>query len=106
MINLTRNLALDYADRGIRVNAICPGTLEFAGKQNTEKKSLYKDPESVIKKIIEAIPLGRLCKPADVAKAALFLASNDSEYITGTTLAVDGGLLAHSGLPRFSKLLK
>ena len=107
MINLTRSIALDYAKDNIRANAICPGPLEQEeGGQSKEKESLFKDPEMVINKIDEAIPMGKRCKAEYVAKAALFLASCDSEYITGTTLVVDGGLLAYSGLPKLSELLK
>lgn len=107
MINLTRSIALDYAKDNIRANAICPGPLEQEkGGQSKEKESLFRDPDMVVSKIIEAIPMGRRCKPIDVAKAALFLASDDSEYITGTTLIVDGGLTAYSGLPKLSQLLK
>ena len=107
MINLTRSIALDYAMNNIRANAICPGPLEQEeGGQSKEKEVLFKDSKLVISKFIEAIPMGRRCKPIDVAKAALFLASDDSSYITGTALVIDGGLLAYSGLPKLSQLLK
>jgi NAD(P)-dependent dehydrogenase (short-subunit alcohol dehydrogenase family) len=107
MINLTRNIALDFAHKNIRANAVCPGPLEQeSGGQSKEKESLFKDPELVWKQIIEGIPMGKRCRADYVAKAALFLASDDAEYITGTTLVVDGGLLAYSGLPKLSKMLK
>ena len=107
MINLTRNIALDYAMYNIRANAICPGPIEPSEQgQSAEKISLFKDIEAIVKHQLEAIPMGRKCKPIEVAKAALFLASNDSSYITATTLVVDGGLLGYSGLGKLSQLLR
>jgi NAD(P)-dependent dehydrogenase (short-subunit alcohol dehydrogenase family) len=107
MINLTRNIALDYSIYKVRANAICPGPIEAdPSGQSAQKTSLFKDPEKIDKMVLDAIPMGRKAKTIDVAKAALFLASEDSGYINGTTLVVDGGLLAYSGLPKFTQLLK
>lgn len=107
MINLTRSIALDYAMYKIRANAICPGPIEPTEHgQSAEKISLFKDPEAIIKHQLETIPMGRKCMPIEVAKAALFLASDDSSYITATTLVVDGGLLGYSGLGKLSQLVK
>ncbi len=84
---LTRNMALDYAKDGIRVNTICPGFI----KTPMVEKEL--DPESL--KAIEAMhPLGRLGRPEEVASAALFLASRESSFVTGTDIFVDGGYTA------------
>lgn len=89
MINLTQNLAIKYSPKGIRANCITPGTIHTPGWQNRIKK----DPQ-ILDKLKKWYPLGRLGKPEDIAKAALFLASDDAAWITGTTLIVDGGLMA------------
>ncbi|MDY6862466.1 MAG: SDR family oxidoreductase [Thermodesulfobacteriota bacterium] len=86
LIQLTRSLAADYGKNNIRVNAICPGTIE------TPAVTPYfiKMPE--IKKIAENNNfLGRIAQPEEVAPAALFLASDDSSYMTGAVMVVDGG---------------
>ena len=108
MINLTKNIALDYADIGIRANAICPGPIQQDVGQSSirDAYSVFREPEKVHRMVLDAIPMGRKCTNEEVARAALFLASDDASYITGTTLVLDGGLLAHSGLQKLSKLLK
>jgi meso-butanediol dehydrogenase/(S,S)-butanediol dehydrogenase/diacetyl reductase len=108
MINLTRNIALDYADYNIRANAVCPGPIQQDVGQSSIKDaySVFTEPEKVHQMVLDALPMGRKCTNEEVARAALFLASDDAEYITGTTLVLDGGLLAHSGLPRFTQILK
>ncbi|HUQ95156.1 MAG TPA: SDR family oxidoreductase [Bryobacteraceae bacterium] len=88
LVALTRNMALDYAPHGIRVNCICPG---FARTGLT--KALFDNPER--KARIEAMhPLGRMGEPEDIAKAVLFLLSEDASWITGIALPVDGGFSA------------
>ena len=88
IVALTRNMALDYAPRGIRVNCICPG---FARTGLTA--AIFADP--VRKEKIEAMhPLGRMGEAEDIAKAVLFLLSEDSSWITGVALPVDGGFSA------------
>lgn len=84
---MTRNLAVELAPFGITINSIAPGAIETP--INTK---LLNDPEK-LKALLGNIPLNRLGKPRDVAGAAAFLASPDADYITGTTLFVDGGLL-------------
>jgi glucose 1-dehydrogenase len=84
---MTRNIAIELAPLGITVNNIAPGAIETP--INTK---LLSDPQ-LLSKLLENIPLHRLGKPEDVAGAAVFLASSDAEYITGTTIFVDGGLL-------------
>jgi len=84
---LTRNLAIELAPNKITINSIAPGAIETP--INTK---LLNDPAK-LKELLENIPLGRLGKPEDVAGIASFLASGDSDYVTGTTFFVDGGLL-------------
>ena len=84
LIAVTKSLANEVASRGVRVNAIAPGYIE------TDMTAVL--PEEARKKMIEAIPLKRTGKQEDVAKAVLFFASDDSSYITGQVLPVDGGM--------------
>ena len=85
IIGLTKSLAKELASRGVRVNAVAPGFVE------TEMTADLS--EDIKGKAIEAIPLGRLGAPADIAKAVAFLASPEAAYITGHTLVVDGGMV-------------
>jgi len=88
IVALTRNMALDYAARGIRVNCVCPG---FARTGLTA--AIFADPAR--KEKIEAMhPLGRMGEAEDIAKAILFLLSDDASWITGVALPVDGGFSA------------
>jgi 3-oxoacyl-[acyl-carrier protein] reductase len=84
LIGLTKSLARETAPRNVRVNAIAPGFIEtdMTGALGEELK----------KKMIDHIPLKRMGRPEDIAAAALFLASDDSAYITGQVFAVDGGM--------------
>ena len=84
IIGLTKSLAREVAARNIQVNAIAPGYIET---RMTEKLD-----DKIKEKLMTAIPAGRLGSPEDVAKAALFLAGSESDYITGTVLSVDGGM--------------
>lgn len=88
IIILTKNMALDYARVGIRVNCVCPGFV-----LTPLMDALVKDPER-LRKITELHPLGRLGTPEDVANAVVFLASEESSWITGHALVVDGGFCA------------
>ena len=95
VVSLTRQLAIDYAKYNIRVNSICPGGID---KPTIDRSEFLKKSVGALEKrneqIIQKVPLGRLCSPQDVAKAALYLASEESAYVTGTALIVDGGGLA------------
>jgi len=88
----TRALALELAPYKIRVNCICPGTIETPLVRQIWEKS--GKPEEMRESRLKLHPIGRLGKPEDVANAALFLASDDSSFITGTALFVDGGYTA------------
>ncbi|MDQ3428336.1 MAG: SDR family oxidoreductase [Actinomycetota bacterium] len=83
---ITKHLAVEWADRGIRVNAVAPGTIQTEAV--AELPDEYKAP------MLEAHPIGRLGEPHEVANAILFLASDDASFITGAILPVDGGYLA------------
>ena len=93
--NLTRNMALDFVADGIRVNNICPGVIEtpMLVGDITDEKELRKARRRSGKKQV----MGRWGKPEEIAEAAVFLASPEASYVNGTSLFVDGGLLARWG---------
>ena len=85
----SRSIAVEYGSQGIRSNAICPGLIE-----TDMTADLMKD-EALMQEWGKAYPIGRFGKPEDVANTCLFLASDESSFITGTVLPVDGGFTAH-----------
>lgn len=89
VISLTRQMALEYAQAGIQINAIAPGVIRTA-----MTKALSQDP-NLEKQMLSQIPLQRIGDTLDIANAALFLASSESDYVTGQTLVVDGGWTIH-----------
>jgi glucose 1-dehydrogenase len=88
---LMRTLAVELAPHKITVNNIAPGAIE-----TPMDAPLEQNPDEM-KELLSEIPLGRMGKPEEVANLALFLASDDSSYVTGSTLFVDGGMIRHSG---------
>ncbi len=96
VINLTRALSTDHAAAGIRVNAICPGTIATPPVQR-----MMEDPVA-LEVNLAAHCLGRLGEPSEIASAALWLASDESSFVTGEHLVVDGGLRAQSPLGRLA----
>jgi NAD(P)-dependent dehydrogenase (short-subunit alcohol dehydrogenase family) len=88
LIALTRNMALDYADKGIRINCLCPGFIRTPLLEN-----LLRDPGRMAQ-LTALHPLGRLGDASDVADAAIFLISEKAKWITGQAIAVDGGFSA------------
>lgn len=92
VLQLTRSIALDYAAAGIRANCVCPGITDTPMlREHMEKQS---DPEALLRKRLRRVPLGSALRPEDVARAILYLASDDSAGVTGTSLVVDGGYTA------------
>ncbi len=88
LVNLTRQMAAEWAPHGIRVNAVCPGLVD------TPMLRITDDPERAERYVAERIPLARIGRPEEVAAAVCFLASDDAGYVTGAALPVDGGITA------------
>ena len=87
VLALSRELGVQFARRGVRVNALCPGPV------NTPllRELFAKDPERAARRLVH-VPMGRFGEPEEIARAALFLASDDSSFVTATAFLVDGGL--------------
>jgi meso-butanediol dehydrogenase/(S,S)-butanediol dehydrogenase/diacetyl reductase len=96
--HLTRSMALDLAKFGIRVNAVCPGSVRTP---MFEVAIARLDPAKVDEAFAKAYPMGRIADPAEIASVVAFLASDDASFVNGINLPVDGGLTAHNGAPRF-----
>jgi 2-keto-3-deoxy-L-fuconate dehydrogenase len=92
VLNLARALALDHARDKIRVNALCPGAVETPLLMNQFKGQ--DGPQGTLADLTALHPLGRLGQPEEIAAAALFLASDEASFVTGSALVVDGGYLA------------
>jgi NAD(P)-dependent dehydrogenase (short-subunit alcohol dehydrogenase family) len=95
LLGLTRAMALDYASKRIRVNCVCPGTIDTPMLRWAA--SLATDPHQVIQTCERMHALGRIGKPEEVADAVLYLVSPMSSFITGAALVVDGGMLVPAG---------
>ena len=91
IVGLTKSLAVEYAQSGIRVNAICPGYVRTPMAESIARQSNPEDPESVLTEMAKAIPMRRLADPLEVGELAAFLASDESSYLTGTQNVIDGG---------------
>ncbi|WP_127586261.1 SDR family NAD(P)-dependent oxidoreductase [Paenibacillus koleovorans] len=92
VLSLTKSMQVDYASYGIRVNALLPGTIMTPFVENYLRTS-YEDPEAAIASLKTRQLSGDLGRPDDVAKAALFLASDDSKFMMGSPLYIDGGVV-------------
>ncbi len=92
VINLTRALSTDHAAEGIRVNAVCPGTIATPPVQR-----MMADPDAYARNLT-AHPIGRLGQPEEIANAAVWLASDEASFVSGEAIVVDGGLRARSPL--------
>ena len=89
LIGLTRTLAAEWGGRGLRVNAVCPGWVKTEMDLADQAGGSYTDAD-----ITNRVPMGRFAAPAEIAACVLFLASDESSYVTGSDLVVDGGLVA------------
>src|SRR5690242_19083984 len=89
VLSLSRELAVQFARQGIRVNALCPGPVETP----LLLRIWGDDPEAAQRRLVH-LPMGRLARPREIVNAALFLASDDASYVNGATFLVDGGLTA------------
>ena len=94
VLNLTRVIGIEYARKGIRCNAVCPGAVATPPqlKMRERRPELYKA-------MGEATPMGRWAQPQEIANVVLFLASDEASFVTGAYIVADGGLTAHSGMP-------
>jgi 2-keto-3-deoxy-L-fuconate dehydrogenase len=90
VIGLTRSIAADYVARGIRCNAICPGTVRTPSLA-TRVAALGGDPDAAWQRFIARQPMGRLGEAEEIAALAVYLASDESAFVTGTTQIIDGG---------------
>jgi NAD(P)-dependent dehydrogenase (short-subunit alcohol dehydrogenase family) len=89
VLSMTRELAVQFARENIRVNALCPGPVE-----TPLLLSIFGDDPAALERRRNHWPMGRLAKPREIVNGALFLASDESSYVTGSTFLVDGGLTA------------
>jgi NAD(P)-dependent dehydrogenase (short-subunit alcohol dehydrogenase family) len=92
VLGLTRTIAVDYAEHGVRCNALCPGFIHT--QMVTDLLDTVEDPESTLKTLREAHPVKRLGQPDEVAAAALWLCSDAASFVTGAAILVDGGYTA------------
>jgi NAD(P)-dependent dehydrogenase (short-subunit alcohol dehydrogenase family) len=89
VLSMSRELAVEFARRGVRVNALCPGPVETPLLMR-----LFEDDPAAYERRRVHLPIGRLAQAREIAHGALFLASDESSYVTGTTFLVDGGITA------------
>ena len=92
VISFTRTVAIEYATKGVRANVICPGFVQTQMMQRVSETDLNEI-------FLARIPMQRSASPSEIADVAAFLASKEASYVTGATLVVDGGLMAHTGQP-------
>jgi NAD(P)-dependent dehydrogenase (short-subunit alcohol dehydrogenase family) len=93
VVHLTRQMALDYARYNIRINCVCPGEISTPLWERT-MDAKAKEGKNLREALRQRIPLGRIGRGEDVARAVLYLVSEESSYVTGSVLVVDGGYLA------------
>jgi 2-keto-3-deoxy-L-fuconate dehydrogenase len=89
VVGLTKCMALDHAADGVRINCICPGRVETPWVSARVKE--YPDPEKAYREMAATQAIGRMGKPEEIAAAALYLASDEASFVTGSAFAIDGG---------------
>lgn len=94
--NLTRAIAIDYADQGIRCNAVCPGAVRTEMLEYTFRKISYAEKVNR-----EAYPTHTFASPEEIAETVLFLAGRRVDFLNGVNLPVDGGITCHTGQPKY-----
>jgi len=92
VLALTRAMAIDHVDQGIRVSCVCPGSIDTPWVERLLDRS--GDPEATLRDIVERQPMRRLGTAEEIAKAIAYLASDDAAYVTGSALVIDGGWTA------------
>jgi NAD(P)-dependent dehydrogenase (short-subunit alcohol dehydrogenase family) len=94
VISMTQSIAMDYIDRGIRCNCICPGTVESPFVEAYLQKYHAGEVEETRTQLHARQPIGRMGRPDEIAPLALYLASDEAAYVTGSQMTIDGGLTA------------
>src|SRR5262249_14687884 len=89
VVGLTKSMALDHAKDGVRINCICPGRVETPGI--TARLKEYPDPKAAYEAMAATQAMGRMGRPEEIAAAALYLASDEASFVTGSAFAIDGG---------------
>jgi NAD(P)-dependent dehydrogenase (short-subunit alcohol dehydrogenase family) len=92
VIQLTRQMAIEYAADGIRVNAVCPGTVDTPLLQSAARES--GDPQGFLKGLADGHPIGRIAAAEEIAQLVRFVCSDEARFMTGAILMVDGGYSA------------
>lgn len=95
LIGLTRSMAMDFARVNVRVNAVCPGTVDTPMLHRAA--SLDPNPQSVLEACAQMHPLGRIARPEEIGEVVVFLAHERASFVTGAVWTVDGGLLTRLG---------
>jgi meso-butanediol dehydrogenase / (S,S)-butanediol dehydrogenase / diacetyl reductase len=97
LLNLTRSLALELASERIRVNSVAPGAVD------TPMTAFHNGPSDLLDAFSDAIPMGRVAQPHEIAAAIAFMAADEASFVTGANLIVDGGLTAATGHPDLTR---
>jgi len=92
ILGLTRSMAMDHSVTGVRINCICPGRVQTPFVEARLKE--YADPQEYLKQMVAPHAMKRMAQPSEIAAAALFLASDESSFVTGSAFAIDGGYTA------------